>query len=147
VASQKTFIFGFQAMYQVTCMMTSLVSSNFKALAQAASELNQEGNYQFKGIFFDDESSRVGAFFPFDCEVYGNYQTGKTCETWQLTMRERGKQTTSATLPVWSNLTWVQLHTPAVSVPGYDDTSLGSNPSKTSGGDFDFEYEDCETLI
>ena len=115
------------------------VSNNFEALAQAASELNQTGDYQFKGIFFDDESSRVNSFFPFDCEVYGDYQTGETCETRQLEMRERGKQIMTAMLSVWPDLTWVQLHTPAVSVPGYDDTPLGSDPSKTVGGDFDFE--------
>jgi hypothetical protein len=32
----------------------------------------------------------------------------------------------------------------AVSVPGYDDRPLPSNPAKTYGGDFDFEYEDYE---
>jgi hypothetical protein len=120
------------------------VSNNFKALAQAASELNEEGDYQFKGIFFDDESSRVNGLFPFDCEVYGDYQAGETCETRQLKMRERGKQIMRAMLLVWPNLTWVQLHSPAVSVPGYDDTPLGSDPTRTIGGDFDFEYEDYE---
>jgi hypothetical protein len=120
------------------------VSNNFKALAQAASELNQGGGYQFKGIFFDDESSRVNGFFPFDCEVYGDYQAGETCETRQLKMRERGKQIMAAMLEVWPDLIWIQLHTPAVSVLGYDDTPLASDSSKTIGGDFDFEYEDYE---
>ncbi len=120
------------------------VTNNFKALAQAASELNQGGSYQFKGIFFDDESSKVGGFFPFDCEVYGPYQAGETCATRQGKMRERGKQIMAAMLSVWPDITWVQLHTPAVSVPGYDDTPLTSNPAKTIGGDFDFDYEDYE---
>jgi hypothetical protein len=120
------------------------VTDNFKALAQAANDLNQQGDYSFKGIFFDDESSKVGNFFPFDCEVYGAYDVGETCETRQLKMRERGKQIMMAMLSVWPDLTWVQLHTPAVSMPGYDDTPLGSDPTKTMGGDFDFEHEDYE---
>jgi hypothetical protein len=120
------------------------VANNFKALAQAANELNQQGGYSFKGIFFDDESSRVGGFFPFDCEVYGAETTTDTCATRQGKMAERGKQIMAAMLSVWPDLTWVQLHTPAVSVPGYDDTPLPSDASKTYGGDFDFEYEDYE---
>jgi hypothetical protein len=125
-------------------VMWNRVANNFKALAQAASELNQQGGYQFRGIFFDDESSKVGRFFPFDCEVYGGYIAGETCETRQNKMRERGKQIMSAMLSVWPDLTWVQLHSPAVSVPGYDDTPLPSNSVKTFGGDFDFELEDYE---
>jgi hypothetical protein len=122
------------------------VSDNFKALAEAAHELNQQGDYQFRGIFFDDESSRIGGYLSFDCEVYGDYQAGETCETRQLKMRERGQQIMTAMLSAWPDLTWVQLHTPAVSVPGYDDTPLGSDPTKTIGGDFDFEYEDYELV-
>lgn len=122
----------------------SRVANNFKALAQAANELNTQGGYQFKGIFFDDESSKVGGFFPFDCEVYGAYSAGETCATRQSKMRERGQQIMAAMLSVWSDLIWVQLHSPAVSVPGYDDTPLPSNPAKTYGGDFDFEVEDYE---
>jgi hypothetical protein len=120
------------------------VASNFKALAQAAHELNQQGGYRFKGIFFDDESSRVGGFFPFDCEVYGAVTASDTCAMRQEKMREHGKQIMTAMLSVWPDLTWVQLHTPAVSVPGYDDTPLPSDGSRTYGGDFDFEYEDYE---
>jgi hypothetical protein len=122
------------------------VSDNFKALAEAAHELNQQGDYQFRGIFFDDESSRIGGYLSFDCEVYGDYQARETCEARQLKMRERGQQIMTAMLSVWPDLTWVQLHTPAVSVPGYDDTPLGSDPTKTIGGDFDFEYEDYELV-
>jgi hypothetical protein len=120
------------------------VANNFGALAQAANDLNQQGGYSFKGIFFDDESSKVGGFFPFDCEVYGVYTAGETCATRQTKMVERGNQIMMAMLSAWPDLTWVQLHTPAVSVPGYDDTPLPSNPAQSYGGDFDFEYEDYE---
>jgi hypothetical protein len=120
------------------------VTNNFRALAQAASALNKQGDYHFKGIFFDDESSKVNGFFPFDCAVYGSYEAGDTCEQRQLKMRERGKQIMAAMLSVWPEVTWVQLHTPAVSVPGYDDTPLRSNPSVTVGGLFDFDYDDYE---
>jgi hypothetical protein len=120
------------------------VSNNFKALAQAVNELNQQGGYSFKGIFFDDESSKVGGFFPFDCEAYGAVTSSDTCAQRQEKMRERGNQMMTAMLSVWSDLTWVQLHTPAVSVPGYDDTPLPSDASRTYGGDADFDYDDYE---
>jgi hypothetical protein len=120
------------------------VANNFRALAQAAHELNQRGDYNFKGIFFDDESSKVGGFFPFDCEVYGAVTANDTCAVRQDKMLGRGKQIMAAMLSVWPEVTWVQLHTPAVSVPGYDDAPLPSDASKTYGGDLDFEYEDYE---
>jgi hypothetical protein len=120
------------------------VTNNFRALAQAANELNEQGDYSFKGIFFDDESSKVGGFFPFDCEVYGAITATDTCALRQSKMAERGQQIMTAMLSVWPDLTWVQLHTPAVSVLGYDDTPLPSDPARTYGGDADFDYEDYE---
>jgi hypothetical protein len=120
------------------------VANNFRALAQAANELNEQGDYTFKGIFFDDESSKVGGFFPFDCEVYGAITATDTCATRQSKMAERGKQIMAVMLSVWPDLSWVQLHTPAVSVPDYDDTPLPSDPARTYGGDADFDYEDYE---
>jgi hypothetical protein len=85
------------------------VATNFMHLAQAATELNATGDYNFKGIVIDNEDYRGEIF---NCE---NYNAEDNCNTYKDRMFGRGKDIMRAVLGVWPDVLMMQMHGPYTS--------------------------------
>ncbi len=85
------------------------VTSNFTNLAQAATELNSTGNYNFKGIVIDNEDYNSEIF---DCE---NYNAVSECDSYKDKMYQRGKDIMRGVLEAWPDVIMMQMHGPYTS--------------------------------
>jgi hypothetical protein len=85
------------------------VATNFLHLAQAATELNATGDYNFKGIVIDNEDY-FGEIF--NCE---NYNAEDNCGSYKDKMFQRGKDIMRAVLDVWPDVVMMQMHGPYTS--------------------------------
>ena len=82
------------------------VIGNFMNLAQAASELNNTGAYNFKGLVIDNEEYRSRLF---SCADYTDEQS---CEEKQAKMFEHGKNIMRGVLKMWPEVTVMHMHGP-----------------------------------
>ncbi len=85
------------------------VADNFIHLAEAATELNSTGNYNFKGLVIDNEDYRSEIF---NCE---NYRAGGSCESYKDKMFQRGKDIMRGILDAWPNVIVTHMHGPYTS--------------------------------
>jgi hypothetical protein len=85
------------------------VTDNFMNLAEAATELNSTGNYNFKGIVIDNEDYNSEIF---DCKNYG---AESNCNSYKDKMFQRGKDIMRGVLEVWTKVIMMQMHGPYTS--------------------------------
>lgn len=85
------------------------VTENFSHLAEAATNLNTTGDYNFKGIVIDNEDYNANIF---DCDAY---DAGTSCQAYRDTMLRRGEAVMQAVLDVWPDVTVMQMHGPYTS--------------------------------
>jgi hypothetical protein len=85
------------------------VTDNFIHLAEAVTELNSTGDYNFKGIVIDNEDyfSEI-----FNCD---DYKPGVNCKDYQDKMYQRGKDIMRGVLETWPNVMVMQMHGPYTS--------------------------------
>jgi hypothetical protein len=85
------------------------VTTNFMNLAEAATELNGTGNYNFKGIVIDNEDYNGEIF---NCE---DYNAESNCNSYKDKMYQRGKDIMRGVLGVWPEVIMMQMHGPYTS--------------------------------
>jgi hypothetical protein len=86
------------------------VITNFMNLSEAAVELNDTGEYNFKGIVIDNEDYFSNIF---DCE---NYNAEANCDAYKERMFQHGKDIMRGVLEIWPDALVMQMHGPYTSV-------------------------------
>ncbi|MGL4609772.1 MAG: hypothetical protein ACRCYY_08825 [Trueperaceae bacterium] len=85
------------------------VATNFMNLSKAAVELNNTGDYNFKGIVVDNEDY-LGNIF--NCD---DYNATSNCQNYKDRMFQRGKDIMRAVLEVWPQIVVMHMHGPYTS--------------------------------
>jgi hypothetical protein len=85
------------------------VTNNFINLAAAARELNETGDYNFKGVVFDNEDYRSEIF---NCD---DYRPGVPCNEYRDKMYQRGKDIMRGMLEAWPDIIVMHMHGPYTS--------------------------------
>lgn len=85
------------------------VTDNFINLANAARELNETGDYNFKGVVIDNEDYRSEIF---NCD---DYRPGVPCNEYQDKMYQRGKDIMRGMLEAWPRVIVTHMHGPYTS--------------------------------